>query len=59
MGSVQGREPKGLMIDELAVMRYGAQLRLFKAWCKRRGYADAPPVAPAIVASWLLERADE
>jgi hypothetical protein len=37
---------------------YGAQLRLFKAWCKGRGFADAPPVAPAIVASWLVERAD-
>jgi site-specific recombinase XerC len=37
---------------------YGAQLRLFKTWCKGRGYSDAPPVAPAIVATWLVERAD-
>jgi hypothetical protein len=36
---------------------YGTQLKLFKQWCKRHGYADAPPVAPAIVAAWLIERA--
>jgi site-specific recombinase XerC len=37
---------------------YGAQLRLFKAWCIEHGYSDVPPVAPAIVAQWLVERAD-
>jgi site-specific recombinase XerD len=37
---------------------YGSQLRLFKAWCTQHGYSDAPPVPPAIVAQWLVERAD-
>jgi integrase len=37
---------------------YGSQLRLFRDWFRRRGQSDAPPVAPAIVAAWLLERAD-
>jgi len=37
---------------------YATQLRLFRRWCERQGYTDTPPVAPAIVASWLLERAD-
>jgi site-specific recombinase XerC len=37
---------------------YASQLRAFKAWCQREGYSDAAPVAPAIVTSWLLERAD-
>jgi site-specific recombinase XerC len=37
---------------------YGVQLRLFRDWCNRHGYSDAPPVAPAIVARWLIERAD-
>ena len=36
---------------------YGVQLRLFQAWCRHHGYSDAPPVAPAIVAAWLTERA--
>jgi len=36
---------------------YAVQLR-FKAWCKREGYSDTPPVAPAIVTRSLLERAD-
>src|SRR5262245_28879663 len=36
---------------------YGTQLKLFKAWCRQHGYGDAPPVAPAIVAAWLTERA--
>jgi integrase len=36
---------------------YGAQLRQFKAWCELRGFSDAPPVSPAIVAAWLTERA--
>jgi hypothetical protein len=36
---------------------YGTQLRLFQAWCRQHGYSDAPPVAPAIVAAWLTERA--
>jgi site-specific recombinase XerD len=35
---------------------YGTQLALFKRWCAEHGYADVPPVAPAIVA-WLTERA--
>jgi len=35
----------------------GVQLRLFQAWCRQHGYSDAPPVAPAIVAAWLTERA--
>src|SRR5262249_32079504 len=37
---------------------YASQLRLFRCWCERHGYADAPPVPPAIVAHWLIERAD-
>lgn len=37
---------------------YGVQLKLFAAWCTRNGYSDSPPVAPAIVARWLIERAD-
>jgi site-specific recombinase XerC len=37
---------------------YGAQLRLFKAWCARQGYSDMPPVPPAVVAQWIVERAD-
>src|SRR5262245_25713018 len=37
---------------------YGSQLRLFQAWCQRHGYADIPPVPPAIVIRWLVERAD-
>jgi site-specific recombinase XerC len=37
---------------------YGAQLRLFKAWCQLHAFSDAPPVAPAIVAAWLTERAE-
>jgi integrase len=37
---------------------YSVQLRAFQAWCRREGYSDAPPVAPAIVAQWLTERAD-
>src|SRR5215475_2661292 len=37
---------------------YATQLRLFRRWCERQGYTDTPPVAPAIVATWLLERAD-
>jgi len=37
---------------------YGVQLRLFRRWCERQGCSDAPPVAPAIVAQWLTERAD-
>jgi site-specific recombinase XerD len=32
--------------------------RLFRDWCNRQGYSDAPHVAPAIVARWLIERAD-
>jgi integrase len=36
---------------------YGVQLRLFQHWCKQHRYSDAPPVAPAIVAAWLTERA--
>jgi integrase len=37
---------------------YGAQLRLFKPWCEQHGYSDAPPVPPAVVARWLVDRAD-
>jgi hypothetical protein len=37
---------------------YGAQLRLFRAWCERHGYSDVPPVPSAIIAQWLVERAD-
>ena len=37
---------------------YGVQLGLFKAWCQQQGYSDTPPVPPAIVARWLIERAD-
>jgi integrase len=37
---------------------YGVQLRLFRAWCERQGYSDTPSVPPAIVAQWLIERAD-
>jgi integrase len=37
---------------------YGTQLRLFKAWCQLHSFSDAPPVAPAIVAAWLTERAE-
>jgi site-specific recombinase XerC len=36
---------------------YGTQLKLFKAWCQHHGHSDVPPVAPAIVADWLTERA--
>ena len=36
---------------------YGTQLALFKRWCAQHGYSDAPPVAPAVVAAWLTERA--
>jgi site-specific recombinase XerC len=36
---------------------YGVQIRLFRQWCERHGYSDVPPVAPAIVAAWLTERA--
>jgi integrase len=36
---------------------YGVQLGLFRQWCEQHGYGDAPPVAPAIVAAWLTERA--
>src|SRR2546423_15625040 len=36
---------------------YGVQLRLFQDWCTLRGHPGAPPVAPAIVARWLIERA--
>jgi integrase len=31
---------------------------VFNAWCAKNGYSDAPPVAPTIVARWLIERAD-
>jgi integrase len=37
---------------------YGVQLGLFRDWCRQQGYVDALPVAPAIVARWLIERAD-
>jgi site-specific recombinase XerC len=37
---------------------YASQLRLFKAWCQQHGYSDVAPVAPAIVAAWLTERAE-
>jgi hypothetical protein len=37
---------------------YGVQLGLFKGWCQQRGYSDVPPVAPAVIARWLIERAD-
>ena len=37
---------------------YGVQLGLFKGWCHQQGYSDTPPVPPAIVARWLVERAD-
>jgi integrase len=36
---------------------YATQLRLFKAWCRHHGHSDVPPVAPAVVAAWLTERA--
>src|SRR5438034_5586025 len=37
---------------------YGVQLRLFQDWCTLRGHPGIAPVAPAIVARWLVERAD-
>jgi len=37
---------------------YRSQLRLFKEWCERNGYSHRPPVPPAVVAHWLIERAD-
>jgi hypothetical protein len=37
---------------------YTVQLRAFNGWCRRKGYSDAPPVAPAIITCWLVERAD-
>ena len=37
---------------------YQTQLDNFAAWAKRRGLSPALPLAPAIVAAWITERAE-